>query len=350
MRHETNKAGRYENYRVNGEDGVSSQGSDWNYHVDGTCRIVKLRGPARHVISHGHVLFENIRMNAAILGITRRTPNFFTEHEWHTIPWQAAPRNMHAEMVDIMIALPELLWQQDRVSQQAQAIETLRDRFDVLTTAQDLIGRCIRTAESLRIWEAKALQASAKAYGEIEVDDEATLSTICKRHGFGFFNTCMQFWSTAVILYSTTWVIFRTVSRAAQPNESSAIPAWLQLPTIPSWMNPGPVATNIAINASHYFEDGAKYWGAGAAPFSLGVLCHYVAVTGRWFEPEMLDVREILRSARMGKITKEFLRSIANTASSAKGDPVKRDEHSRMAASWFGTDIVEESEAAEPQI
>lgn len=293
--------------------------------------------------SHGHVLFENIRLSAAILGIARRTPNFFTEYEWHTIPWEAAPRDMHAELVDIMITLPEILWQQNKIARQAQAIETLRDQFDILTTAQELITRCIRTGESLREWETKALQASSAALGGIQVADDAQLSTICKSHGYGFFNACMQFWSTSLILYGTTRINYQTIKRATQPNESSTIPTWLHLPTIPAWMNPTPAATNIAQNANYFFSAGANYWGAGVASFPLGTLCHYVAITGRWYEPEMEDVRQIFRSGKLGKITSQFLRSIANTAGPEKGDPAKREEHKRMAAGWFGVDVREES-------
>jgi len=42
----------------------------------------------------------------------------------------------------------------------------------------------------------------------------------------------------------------------------------------------------------------------------------------------------------VGDVAGNFLKSIASTADSAKGDPTKPQEHKKMATSWYGMDAV----------
>ena len=338
----TDLLSRYENFRVDPTGGISSQGHDWHRHVEGTCRIVELRGPAKHVSHHGHSLFEDSRFLAVIAAMTKRKPNFFTDIAWHTIPWESSPRNLHDRLCDVMIALPDLLQNQDKLSQRLAVSETNRDRFAILTDGQNHLNRCIRIGESFREWEQRALLAcsdepsTSQNYG-----GPLTLLEVCKEHGYGFFNVCMQYWVGCMVLYASSWVTFRSVMLAARPDQPPSLPEWIKLPDIPEWMNPRLVALNIVACAPHYFADNAGFWGAQAACFPMGAALHYYAATGGQDSEEIEQLRKLFRQQRLGGVTREFLRSIANTSDAAKGDPAKREEHTPMATSWYGMGAIQ---------
>lgn len=335
---------RYENFRLDSTGGVSTQGHDWQKHIEGTCRIVELRGPAKHVADHGHSLFEDARSLAVIAGMTLRKPNFFTNLAWHTIPWETSPRNLHDTLCDVMIALPDLLQSQDRLLQTLVHSGSNRDRFTIITEGQNHINRCIRIGESLREWEQSALLACLEesSIGTQNYAGPVTLLEVCKNHGYGFFHMSMQYWVACVVLHSTAWVTYRSVILAARPDQPPSLPAWMRLPDIPEWMNPRLAASNIVTCAPHYFVDDAGFWGAQSATFPLGAAMHYYAATGDQDSEQTAQLHRLLKQTRLGSVTSEFLRSIANTGDSVKGDPAKREEHRRMATSWYGMDAIEE--------
>ena len=277
-----------------------------------------------------------------IAAITRRKPNFFTHPAWHTVPWRTSPRNIHSKLVDIMITLPDLLRSQDILSQQLTRLKTDSDRFAALTNGQIHINRCIRIGESLREWEQNTLLACVEqsAISEENYAGPLTILEVCKTHGYGFFNICMQFYVSCLILYATTWVSYRTVALAVRPDQLPSLPSWMRLPDIPEWMNPRTAASNIVSCVPHYFEPEAGFWGAQSASFSLGAALHYYAATGGLESEEMNQLRRLFYQAKLGGVTSNFVKSMANTADTAKGDPTKPQEHRKMATSWFGMDSL----------
>ena len=282
-------------------------------------------------------------MSGAISAITRRKPNFFTSLAWHTIPWETSPRTLCDELCDIMIALPDLLQRQDRLSRRLASLQSNSDRFAALTEGQNHINRCTLIGGSLREWEQKALTAciTISAPSIQNYTGPLTLLDVCKDHGYGFFHACMQYWTTCLVLFTTAWVTYRSVilARTEQP---LSLPAWMRMPEVPDWMNPRPIASNIVTCSPHYFSDGAGFWGAQSASFPMGAALHYyAATTGGLDAEETAQLRRLLRNARLGKITSDFLRSVANTADSVKGDPQNRQEHKEMATSWYGIDKLE---------
>lgn len=333
----------YENFRIDQTGTISSQGEDWHKHVEGTCRIVELRGPEKHVSHHGHSLFEDARTLAVISGITRRRPNFFTQPAWHTIPWKASPRNIQAKLVDIMITLPGLLRSHDQLAQRLSQLNSDRDRFAALTDGQNHINRCIRIGESLREWEQDTLlecmeQSSTRTQNYA---GPLTILEVCKNHGYGFFHVCMHFYVSCLLLYATTWVSYRTIALAVRPDQLPNLPAWMRLPDIPEWMNPRVMAANLVTCVPHYFEPDAGFWGAHAASFAVGSAMHYYAATGGLHSEEMNQLKRLFNEAKLGGVTSNFFKSIANTADTAKGDLTKPEEHRKMAISWYGMDALQ---------
>lgn len=293
--------------------------------------------------SHGHALFEDCRISAVISGITRRSPNFFTGPAWHSIPWETSPRHLRDELFDVMIGLPDLLRKQDDVLRKLVLVETYSDRFSVLTEARDHISRCILLATCFREWEDKALRACTgqnDGHFEQAFAGPLTLAEVCKNHGYGFFNIVMQYWTATLILHGTTWIAYRNALLATDVTLSSTLPALVRLPTIPAWMTPRPIAANIAKYAHHYFSDSAGLWGAQSASFPLGGALHYFAATGGQGSEDIQKIRQLFVGAKYGKVTGDFLRSVANTAPTKRGDTHDRMQHYCMASSWYGIDLL----------
>ncbi|KAK5170216.1 uncharacterized protein LTR77_004802 [Saxophila tyrrhenica] len=338
----------YENFRVKDTPEVSTQGFDWHSHIDGTQSLIEMRGPARHSTDHGHVLFKDIRIMTATSSITRRKPSEFTNPVWsvswyllnsvldvadrflhrHTTPFETSPKSLHDELVDIMLTLPELLAEQDNLNGRLAACQTAFARFEAFTAGQNLLYRCINMGEQLNEWQHKVLRESAAVSPTPASTSNTTIADICMKHGYGLFNCITQCWVTCLILYSTTRIIHRTLTYAAQGTRSG-------LPEIPPWMNPYPMAMCIASHAHHYFEDSARYWGASIASFPLGIVAHYCAASGNLDSECMTELRRLYRMNDRGQLTLEFLRSIANTGSPVKGDPVNPDMHRKMATAWY---------------
>ncbi len=227
-----------------------------------------------------------------------------------------------------MLTVPDLLAQQDRFVMRHTAMETESERFDALSDGQNLIYRCIRIGELLNAWETKVLRAAAAAPLDPASNATGTLQDICTNHGYGLFNSIQQYWVTCLILYSTTWTIYKSFGGSERS-------PWPRLPNMPSWMDPESKASCIAFHAYHYFDENAGYWGASRACFPLGAVAHYYAATNNMDSAGMEEVSRLFTKTRYGKLTKEFLRSVANTPNSLKGDSFNREEHIKMANSWY---------------
>jgi hypothetical protein len=143
-----------------------------------------------------------------------------------------------------------------------------------------------------------------------------------------------DYWTTCLLLFATSRVLHQKIADAYQYVELTYMTSWVTLPELPSWMNPRPMATNISLCAAHYFEDDAGYWGAAAACFSVGALSHFCAARGLQQSPEMESVQHVFMDKKLGGLTKHFLRSMANTPNTLKGDTLQKDQYKRMANSW----------------
>lgn len=242
-----------------------------------------------------------------------------------------------------MIALPDLLRTQDELKGRLTHLESNSDRFMILSDGQSHLNRCIAIGESLRQWEQKALAActSVTAMPPEHFAGPLTLLEVCKDHGYGFFHVVMQYWTTCIALFTTAWITYRSVTTCMPAGTDQPFSPWIRLPEVPAWMNPRPIAANIVTCAPHYFTDDARFWGAHNASFSMGAAMHYYAATGGQHSEEIGQLRSLCSQARLGAVTGEFLRSIANTADTAKGDCRDREEHKIMATSWYGMDVLE---------
>lgn len=334
--------GLFEHLRKDTANRISSQGGDWQSHVEGSCRIVEVRGPERHVNDHGHALFEDLRLNAVIAAIIRRKPDFFTSDSWRSVPWQAVPRNLWDELVDSMLEIPRLLQSIDQVSETLVA-----PKADIESRILEIVAECVVLGNGLRDWEGKALRLAneQQSLEQANAERPKTLREVCKNHGYGFFHVSMLYWTASLLVYSNAWLLYRRVTKASDLLSIST--ADLRLP---AWMNPETAAANIANCAAHYYRPEAGYWGPQSASFCAGAALHYYALTKQQDTPEFAKITVLFRTNALGKATGDFLRSIAADAvpESAKGDCAIRPQHRQMAGSWYGMDRYEQKQTPSP--
>ncbi|KAK4953345.1 hypothetical protein LTR10_009054 [Elasticomyces elasticus] len=289
--------------------GGQSQVQDWQAHVDGTCRIIRMRGRGRHEAGHGLALYDGVRMTAIIQGMARRKPNAFTLLDW------TPPRtSIRDDLFELAALLPGILQQMDMLGD-----EMLQNRDNLMAPqqlqhGQMLVEQCIKIGVQLREWEANAIELCRIRREELpDNDDDFDQSThlrlidVCKRHGDGFFFICTQYWAISIKVYSSTRLFHRQLSSFSQ------ITAQLSPAPLPDWMNPEPHALNIAHMTSHFFRPEAGLWSAQSAIFPVGHALFYFSVTGRRGSPTFKMMTEAFGQSKNGAVMRDFLNNVVSS-------------------------------------
>ena len=109
---------------------------------------------------------------------------------------------MRDQLLDSMVALPDLLAKQDALFQRLKSLETNSDLFSVLTEAQDHLNRSFLVATSLRDWEQRVLALCMAESGPFSENfaGPITLLEVCKEYGYGFFHMIMVYWAACSVL------------------------------------------------------------------------------------------------------------------------------------------------------
>ena len=283
-----------------------NQLSDWRRHVDGTCRIVRLRGPERHMTGHGLQLYDGVRMTAIINGLATRKPNSFTTLRWNMPKW-----NLRDELFDLASDIPSLLEQIDDIGTELDTSEVLRDADDALCRIQALIETCLVMCNALRAWETKALNLClgrqfAYRYGSHDVDRRGfSPFNVCMRHGDGFFFICTQYWAMCITLYSSIQGLHeRLLSHVDTPSLEG------QTPPLPGWIEADPFALNIAHVSSHFFRPQAGLWYVQPAFFPLVTALTFLARTGRRTSEPFKTITDAFDNCKEGAFLREFVHNV----------------------------------------
>lgn len=315
-----------ERYRLHAGSEVSTRATDYQRHVQGTAKLLELRGSHRHIDDHGFALFDTARSVIALSGITHRRRAYLDTTQWFEVPWGARlrQRTLKDKMVDVMLSVAAMLEQLDLCcneldSEHPPSVELL----------QNYMGRCIAPVQRLRAWEIEALRVSASV----------SLEDLCASHGFGMFHLIMEHWAVFLLLSARCWPI---LNRVNEP--TAALQALTAL--LP---DPQRYAVKISNQAYRYFLPATGLVGPQYASFPLGAALHFfsartrqtAAGDGKSGENEagnaMNRIHSLFRTVERAKSTAEFLRSMApDTApQNLKGDVKNAEERERMAREWF---------------
>ena len=286
-----------------------SQVMDWRSHVEGTCRLVQLRGPERHTSEHGYNLYDGVRMTAIINGITRRHPNTFTSLSWNL----HRPRTLRDELFDLMGPVPDLLQQIDCFGAQSSSSVKEEYRNWMIRQGRYLLQRIYGICTSLRAWETRALSLCRKASsskGTSPLNDtmnvsgpDLQLTEVCTSHGYGFFHTCTQYWAMCVKLYTASLLLQRQMLTLIDESDSP-------IAHLPNWVDPEPAALHIADFASYFFRPEAGLWSAQSAIFPISTALFYYMRTGKKNTPIFTKMTDAFADSKSGAIMRDFLQAI----------------------------------------
>ncbi|KAK0887014.1 hypothetical protein LTR02_017622 [Friedmanniomyces endolithicus] len=185
--------GMCEMFRGDGtkEAKVTSQGTDWLRHVEGTEKLLEWRGPEKCSAEHGHELFVDCRTSAAVLGMTRRRSSLLSTARWASIPWVTSRRTIRDKLMDLMIGMGGLLNLHDNLK------NPLRD-CNVSTLEQqcrEIMTYTVHLNHKLQAWKQNVLEICVDSGDLAAAGPLATLADVCMNHGYGFFQLVMQYWS-----------------------------------------------------------------------------------------------------------------------------------------------------------
>jgi hypothetical protein len=328
-----------EKYRPHCGPDVSSQATDYQSHVEGTARLLELRGCQKHVSEHGFALFAHARPSIALTGITRRHKTLLDSQNWRQVPWSAQNRHrtLKDKLVDATLAVAGAL---ERLDNYHEDPGQDPQRLD------EVVKACATPVQWLRAWEIEALRLHA--------DGRLNLSDVCANHGFGFYHLIMQFWAVSLLLSARCRPFIDHLMKRSD-DDARLSPAFQALASLVP--NPQTCAIDIATNAHHYFASTTGLVGPQHATFPLGAALHFFAATGQKASPPedeaataaargetnsstalvIQRLEGLFRNVERAKSTGEFLRSMAPAPAPVelKGDTNNAGEHEKMAKDWF---------------
>lgn len=331
-----------EKYRPHAGPRVSSQATDYRSHVQGTARLLELRGTHKHVHEHGFALFTHARPSIALSGVTRRHKAQLGSDQWLQVPWsgEQRQRTLKDKLVDATLAVAAALEQLDLCCDRS----SVEDRYDDEFT-RACICQCAEAVQQLQVWEMEALQLHSR--------NQSILSDVCEHHGFGYFHLVMQFWAVSLLLSARCIPFLSRVEQSEYSDNANTC----ALETLSSLApDPQACAVKIATHAHYYFAPRTGLIGPQHSSFPLGAALHFLAAMGqqnRAADETLLRhcerdgkmtapaaaarIKNLLRDVGRAGSTAEFLRSMAadSAPQAVRGDVKNADENGRMARAWF---------------
>jgi hypothetical protein len=301
-----------EKYRPHVGSQSSTQATDFQRHVEGTARLLELRGTYKHAHEHSFTLFAHARSVIAHAGIAQRRRTYLGSVQWLEVPWNMnhRQRTLKDKLVDLMLGVAASLEQLDQCG---QVLPSERQPSDKLVEACACM--CITSAMKLEAWEKEAGEAWPRA----------RLEDICAKQGFGIFHLIMSYWAVSLLLSARCCALLDRISEST--------PA---LQTLASLLpNAQKCAVAIATYAHRYFTPTTGLVGPQYATFPLGIaIYHFNAIrtpgmqvrtqpgAGKESDAEvaattaMEHIEDLFRTNERARSTAQFLRRMASESSS----------------------------------
>ncbi|CAD0108432.1 unnamed protein product [Aureobasidium uvarum] len=296
-------------YKASPKTPDRNQIADWRMHVNGTCRLLQLRGRDRHLSGLGVDLYDGTRMTAIIHGLTSRRPNIFTRLNWNL------PRlNMRDELYELINPAPQLLQNFDRFLLEKMSTKDNVNGRQRVDWGLALMKQALNVCYALQAWEIQVLMSCHERQVSVDcarspsselAQEQGSLYTVCRLHGYGFFSTCTQYWTMCNIFYGS----LRIFHRQLQASMDISTPAGMA-PFLPDWVSPELPAMNVAQVAGDFFKPGMGLWAAHAAVFPISAALRYFATTGRRNSPAFKSMIDAFTTTKTGVIMRDFLNSI----------------------------------------
>ncbi|CAH0051292.1 unnamed protein product [Clonostachys solani] len=176
-------------------DGSAAQYHRLMAHTNGTMAYLLTKGPNAFSEGCAHQLFSEIRLPQVVAGLHAHTAAPLARHEWKTIPWSEIPKTPRDTLFDIMLELPGLFEESDR-------IKALGDGDEHLAHAQSLlVGKCCKLHEDLQAWAERDGKQALELAESVNWEKADTASSTTSSEEFALGHLLMLHHASRIILY-----------------------------------------------------------------------------------------------------------------------------------------------------
>ncbi|KAK1751951.1 Sterigmatocystin biosynthesis regulatory protein [Echria macrotheca] len=164
------------------------QSRDWQRHNFGELALIISGTPAAHMTGEAHYVFADERVEMALSALLERRRLPLDGPEWKTLPWQVIPKDLKDVLVDVLIDMPGLVEEFDRMRlcYDLEIREVLQAR---------LLAKCWEHDCRLLEW-LRLLQPFANHDSQQSKPKDLVIH-VAQVHGMSLF------WVTGLVLYST---------------------------------------------------------------------------------------------------------------------------------------------------
>lgn len=195
-----------------------------------------------------YILHTYTISDQALSSLLLRRQLVLSTSEWKSIPWQQIPKDLKDVLVDVLVDMPGLVEQFDRM-------QLCTNPNNQAALRADLIQECWEHDRRLRHWLGVVTQLGnpdSNPPAEPNVGDLRVVTQVAQVHGMSLF------FSTGLVLYS----ILRMVSELQAD--------------LPQRTDPLHYARKLAEGLSILLQPGAGLYGQQSAMLPLEVALHYI--------------------------------------------------------------------------
>ncbi|SPO01764.1 uncharacterized protein DNG_04437 [Cephalotrichum gorgonifer] len=169
------------------------QSQNWERHVNGELALLRARGPESYIRGDAHSVFTDGRLQYQyMLSAKQRRKLFISDPEWATVPWMETPKTCKDLLLDILLEVPGLLEDYDRMSSCPDAAAKIDQR-------DALIAKCWVLDGQMQQWEASL----PDPIGLHDIPTFSPDSPTISHKQLSLVEMKALYWSGCLLLYST---------------------------------------------------------------------------------------------------------------------------------------------------
>ncbi|KAK3341933.1 hypothetical protein B0T25DRAFT_465775 [Lasiosphaeria hispida] len=170
---------------------TTDESQDWQRHHAGELALFMARTPAAHTDGDAHHVFADERVELALSSILWRKGLALSTPEWKNIPWQEIPKDLKDVLVDVLVDIPGLVEDLDRLRRCTDA--GIQAHFHL-----KLVQDCWEHDRQLRAWLGLVHQLTdpGKRVCKDPASPESLVTHIAQVHGMSLY------WTSSLVVYS----------------------------------------------------------------------------------------------------------------------------------------------------
>ncbi|OAA56785.1 Zn(2)-C6 fungal-type DNA-binding domain protein [Cordyceps fumosorosea ARSEF 2679] len=316
----------------------------WRGHNNGQMALVLARGPSKLQSGTGHQLFADGRLNMVVGDIARRRRSELATPQWKQEPWKTQSKSIKDKLIDILVDVPGLLEDLDKVKATDDPDAKERARLRALVA-------CKACHHQLTLWEGE-VGDDLFVYDYVVSGDPLPVPKTDV--DTALLQMTSLYWVVCILLYSTIGLLMREARQPpATPQPRPGPPSYPSPPASvspdkPSPASPSPTdddrrnprlcAHKIARSVHLFWEPAAGAFGNHVGLLPLGVAMRFLAGTEPRIEASdaYSRMRSLFRRPFLGSHVGTFLSNLQREAPSEELRGMGGDEgiQARAHAWW----------------